>query len=132
MDNFLKAAALVLVVLILCLNVARQNKEISVLLILAASSILFCFAASSYIQPILEFMEQMQALGKLDTQLTRILLQATGVGLVSEIVNLICSDAGYAALGKTLKIISVCVILWLSLPLLSSLLELIDSILLTL
>lgn len=132
MNDFLKFAALVLIAVLLYLNTAKHNKEISVLIIVAAVCIIICSAATLYIQPIIDFVHRMQSLGKLDSQMTTILLKATGIGFLSEIVNLICNDAGNAALGKTLKMICVFVILCLSLPLLNNLLNLIDTILSTL
>ena len=68
-------------------------------------------------------------MGQLESDTLTILLKAVGIGLVTEVTCLICTDAGNAALGKTLQFLSCAVILWLSIPLLNELLELIDNIL---
>ena len=59
------------------------------------------------------------------------LLVIVGVGIyiISEIAALICTDAGNAALGKTLQFLSTALILYMSLPMFSQLLSLIESIL---
>ena len=46
-----------------------------------------------------------------------------------EITSLICTDAGNAALGKSVQILATCGILWLSIPLFTSLIDLLNKIL---
>ena len=43
--------------------------------------------------------------------------------------SLICSDAGNSALGKTLQILGAVAVLWLSIPLINSLIALLEQIL---
>ena len=85
--------------------------------------------AISFIQPIFAFVEKLQALGNLNTQMLQILLKSVGIGLVGEIVVLVCNDMGNASMGKTLQILATAVILWLSLPMFNSLLDLLGKIL---
>jgi hypothetical protein len=47
---------------------------------------------------------------------------------VAEIAGLICTDAGNAALAKTIQILATAVILWLTLPLMQALLDLVRKI----
>ena len=75
------------------------------------------------------FIGKLQAVGNLNTEMLEILLKSVGIGLLSEIAVLVCCDMGNASMGKTLQILSMAVILWLSLPLFSSLLDLIGKIL---
>ena len=58
-----------------------------------------------------------------------ILFKCVGIGLLAEISVLVCNDMGNASMGKTLQILATVVILWLSLPMLNSLLELMGRIL---
>ena len=51
------------------------------------------------------------------------------MGLLAEVTELICIDSGNTALGKGLKILATAVILWMSVPLLSGLISLIEEIL---
>ena len=39
----------------------------------------------------------------LDEDKRQIVLKATGIGMLAEITNLICTDAGYATLGKSVN-----------------------------
>jgi stage III sporulation protein AD len=85
--------------------------------------------ALTYLQPVVDFIRQLQATAQLDDGMLEILLKAVGIGLIGEIASLICADTGNAALGKSLQLLSAAVILWLSLPLLTQLLELLQQIL---
>lgn len=128
MDTFLKAVAGVLIAVILCLTVSKSNKDISLLLVVATCCIVVA-AAASYLSPVFSFFEQLQTLGDLDPNMIGILMKAVGVGMLSEIAGLVCEDAGNAAMGKSLKYLSAAVILYISLPLFTSLLSLLEEIL---
>ena len=84
---------------------------------------------STHLQPVLNMIRTLEALGGLDETLISILLKVAGIGIISEIAALICTDTGNAALGKTLQLLGSAVILWMSIPLFTMLLELLQSIL---
>ena len=128
MNVFVKAAAGVLVALILHLILTRQGKDFSVLLTVAVCCMMAA-AAMEHLEPVIAFFEKLQTLGQLDSSMMTIILRAVGIGLLAEIVGLVCSDAGNAALGKTLQILASAVILWMSVPLFTSLIELVEEIL---
>lgn len=128
MSMFLKAAAGVIVAVVLCIVLSRSGKDFSLLL-----SLLVCCTVIGigiyYLESVFAFFDKLQAVGNLDGDKISIVLKATGIGLLSEVTNLICVDAGYGTLGKSLKVLATAVVLWLALPLLESLLDLLDIIL---
>lgn len=128
MERYWLGAAAVLLTVILGLVLGKQGKEVGLLLTLAVCCMVGALAIS-YLSPVVDFVRQLQAVGQLDSDILEILLKVVGIGLVAEIAGLICSDAGNAALGKTLQMLSAAVILWLSIPLLQELLELLQQIL---
>ena len=128
MDVFIKAAAGVLIALVLYLVLARQGKDFSLLLTVAVCCMVAA-AAVNYLEPVISFFQKLQTLGQLDSDMMGIILRAVGIGLLAEITGLICADAGNAALGKTLQILASAVILWMSVPLFTSLIALIEEIL---
>lgn len=128
MDVFLKATAGVLVAVIFILILSKQGKDLSVLLIIAVCCMVIS-AAVSFLEPVKELISHLQTVGQLKSDTLTILLKAVGIGLITEVTCLICTDAGNAALGKTLQFLSSAVILWLSIPLLNEVLELLDNIL---
>ncbi len=128
MEKYFQALAAVLLAVILILTLQKQGKETALLL-----SVLVCCMAGvlavSFVRPVLEFIRRLQTIAKLDEAMLRTLLKVVGIAITSEVAGLICSDAGNAALGKILQFLASSVILWLSLPMLTGLLELVEGIL---
>lgn len=129
MDIFLKSAAGTLVALILYLILLKQGKDISALLT-AAVCCMLATAAMQYIEPVIAFIDRLQQVCGLEPVMLQIILRAVGIGLLAEITSVICADAGNAALGKSLQLLAGGVVLWLSLPLFTEMIDLIEEILL--
>ena len=128
MNIFVKASALALIVSVLYQMVSGRNKEIGTLLLVLGSCVIL-ITAVSYIEPVFAFIRKLQTLGKLNNEMLEILLKSVGIGLLAEISVLVCNDMGNASMGKTLQILATAAILWLSLPMLNSLLDLIGNLL---
>ncbi len=128
MDIFLKAASGILIALVLYLVLIKQNKDISTLLTVAVCC-LVGVSAVTYFQPVIQFLSKLQLLGNINSDMLGVILKAVGIALLSEITSLICADAGNSSLGKILQMTASAVILWISLPLFTSLIELIEKIL---
>ena len=128
MDTFCKAAAAVLLAVVLVPAVAKTEKDISVLLTMAVCC-LVAAAALSYLEPVLDLLWELKALGDLSGEMLEILMKAVGIGLVAEIAGMICADAGNGSLGKTLQILASAAILYLSIPLFQAFLTLVQEIL---
>ena len=128
MDIFLKAVACALIAVVLCLVLAKQGKDISLVITIAVCCMIIT-AAISYLNPVIAFVDRLQTLGQLNSGMLEVLLKAVGIGLLTEISALACSDAGNASLGKALQLLASAVILWIAIPLLNELIELIKRIL---
>ena len=128
MDIFIKASSLALIVSVLYQMVSGRSKEIGTLLLILGSCVVL-ITAVSYIEPVFGFIRKLQSLGNLNNQMLEILLKSAGIGLLAEIAILVCNDMGNASMGKTLQILATAVILWLSLPMLNSLLDLLGNLL---
>lgn len=128
MDGMLKAAAVTLVAAILGIILQRQGKEYALVLALAVSAMGACLALS-YLTPVFSFLERLRVIGQLDSGMLEILFKAVGIGLIGEITGAICADSGNASLGKMLQLLCAAVILWLSLPILEQVMDLIEEVL---
>ncbi len=128
MDSFFRGAAGILLTVILILALGKQGKETGLLL-----SILVCcmvgILAVSFLQPVVTFWQKLQETADLEPEMLRILLKVVGVALTTELGSLVCTDAGNGALGKMLQYLGSAVVLWLSLPMFTALLELVEGIL---
>lgn len=128
MERFLQAAAGVMAATVLWIILSKQGKEYALLLSLGACAFVL-LAVFQFFQPVVELLRQLQNLGDLQPQWLSVMLKALGIGLVVEMSSLICADAGNAALGKTMQILGAVAVLWLSIPLINSLIELLQEIL---
>ena len=128
MELYLQSIALVLIAAILGLMLHSQHKSMAALLSLGVCCII-CVSAVRYLTPVMDLLKQLQQLAGISGQMVSILLKAAGIGLLSELAGLICTDAGDNALGKTVHFLSSGVILWISLPLLEQLLTLLQEVL---
>lgn len=128
MSSFWQGAAAVLLTVILCLALGKQGKETGLLLTVGVCCMIGVLTLT-YLRPVVDFIYELQSIGQLDSGMLEILLKAVGIGLIGEIASLICADAGNAALGKALQLLSAAVILWLAIPLLTQLLKLIQQLL---
>lgn len=128
MSVYLKACGAVLIGVILILIVSKSSKDLA-LVLAAAVCVMVALTAMEYIRPVLEFLTKLEYLGNLDHSMIRILLKVSGIGLITEICSLVCADSGNASVGKVMKLLGSSVMIWLSLPLYTMLIELLQRIL---
>lgn len=128
MELYLQATALVLVTVVLGLMLKGQHKPIAALLSLGGCCIV-CLSAVRYLSPVVDFLTRLRDLAGISDEMLSILLKAAGIGLLSELAGVICADVGDAALGKTVGLLGCGAIVWVSLPLLEQLLELLQEVL---
>lgn len=128
MERFVQVSAGVLVTVLLSVMLNKQGKDMALVLTIAVC----CMAMTvliTYLEPVVDFVKELQIIGKLDSEMVRILIKSVGISLVAEIAALICTDCGNSALGKTIQILAVAAVLWISLPLLRALMETIQKML---
>ena len=127
MEGYIKAIAAALITAVLCLILAKQGKDMAVVLTILAC-VLILTSAMGYFRNLIAFLEQLEALTGLKDGYFQILLKIMGIGLTGEMASMICTDAGNTALGKAVQLLGTVMILCLSLPLFQGLLELIEGI----
>ena len=82
METFVKAAAAVLVAVVLVTVLSKNSKDMAVVLGLCVGTMVF-LAAVSFLSPVVQFVQRLQELWGLDNTMLYILLKAVGVGLFS-------------------------------------------------
>lgn len=128
MELYLQSAAMVLVVVILGLMLNVSGKGMANLVSLAVCCMV-SVGIVRYLQPVVSLLDRIRTVAGISDQMLSILLKSAGVGLISELAGLICADAGYASMGKAVQILSNAVILWICLPLVEQLLDLLQEVL---
>lgn len=131
MELFLQATAAAFVTLILALTIEKQGKDISILLT-AAVCCMIGVVAVTYFRQVIVFLRQLQTLGNLNSTIISSLLRILGIGLITELSAMVCTDAGNSALSKALEFLGAAVSLALSVPIFTELIELVQKILVNL
>ncbi len=128
MDVFWKSAAGALITAVVYLVLAKRDKDIAAVLGITACCMI-AWNALSCLKQVTLFIEKLRALTDLDTEMLQILWKSVCVAIAAQIAEHVCTDAGNSALGKTLQFLATASILILALPLMESLLTLIEKIL---
>ena len=128
MSIFFKTVAAALITAVFYLVLSKKDKDISMLLTAAVCCMILA-AALTYLEPVIALIHRLQDIANMNNEMLGILLKAVGIGLLSEIIGLVCADIGNAALGKSVQMLTTAVILWLSIPLFSNLLDMVGEIL---
>lgn len=128
MNYFLQAAALAIIGAVLALVLQKQSKELSILLVLACGICIY-FLAAHFLEPVIDFVLELQLMGNLDGEMVRLLLKATGIGILAEVSGTICEDAGEATLGKMVRLSGSCAAMYLALPMLTAVMEMVKKLL---
>ena len=125
MDLYWKAIAIVLITSILGLVL---GKDMAILLCLCGCA-MGLMAVLHYLQPVISLIAQLSRISSLEKETLGILLKILGVGLVSETASLLCSDGGSSAFGSVIRFLSGTAVLWVSIPVFQSVIQMIQQIL---
>ena len=128
MALFWKAAAGVMISAVLVLVIEKNEKDLALLLTMAAF-IMTVIAAFALLEPVVGFLKQLENLSNMKSDILGTLLKVVGIGLITEIVAVICQDSGKSSLARGMQLLGSALILSLSIPVFETLLELIQTIL---
>lgn len=98
------------------------------MLSLACCALLFALIWE-FMEPVVDFARQLNRATGLSGEMIGILLKTAGVGILCEAACAVCEDAGESTLGKITKICGSVTILYLSIPLFQSVLDLVEGLL---
>jgi len=127
MEAFWKAAAIILVTIILGATIGKTEKDIFLVLTVAACCIVLV-VAMEYLLEIVGFLWRLAGSSEYGRSYMDILLKISGVAIMTEWIGMIGADAGNSALGKAMQILGNAAILVLSLPLFEAFLAIIQEI----
>ena len=127
MTGFWQGISLSIIAAVLVIIMGKHSGELSMVLVIGCGCMLIMLALR-YLEPVLDLFGRLQEMSNLDNTTLKILVKTVGVGLVTEIAHLICIDSGNASLGKGVQILGSAVMLWLSLPLIEQMLDLVENV----
>lgn len=126
MGTVFQVAALGLVTACLCLVVRPQSGAVGLLLSLAACISILALGIR-FFAPVLTVVEKLRTLTGISSGATAPMIKVAGIGILTQISGAVCEDAGEQALKRAVEIAGVFLAIYVSLPLLTAVMELMEE-----
>ena len=118
--------ALIALIIIIMLKQYRPEYAIFISIL---TGVLILFLVMDRLTGIVNLIESIQDKFSINTQFIALLIKITGIAFLSEFAVSVCKDSGEAAIASKIEIGSKIIIISMSIPIISSLLEIILKIL---
>ena len=128
MDEIIKVIGIGLIALVIAI-ILKQYRPEYVIYISIIAGILILFLTLEKFSGIINLLKSISDKTYINKQFLEILLKITGIAIITEFAVSICSDAGEKAIASKIEIGSKIIIIAMSIPIISSLLEIILKIL---
>ena len=128
MEGVVQWTGLAVVGAILCIFVKKQTGEYALLLSLATVTVIFTLSVT-LLRPVLDFLRSLGQRASLGNGTLGPVLKTLGLGLLTELGAGICQDAGEGTIAWALKTAGALAAVYLLLPLMESLLLLLEQML---
>lgn len=128
MEEIIKIIGIGLVALVVVVVLKQYRPEYAIYVSIIAGILILVFAMEK-ITGIVNLLQSISDKTYINKQFLGILLKITGIAIITEFAVSICSDAGEKAIASKIEIGSKVIIIAMSIPIISSLLELIIEIL---
>ena len=124
----LKIVGFGIIAVILILIVEEQRKEIAIMISIVASVFIVMFIISE-ITPIIDFLNNLVNKSGINLAFLKVILKVTGIAYIIEISKNICIDANQNALAKKIEIAGKVIIVGISIPIITALLNIVTEML---
>ena len=128
MEEIIKIVGIGLIALVIAIILKQYRPEYTVYVSIVAGILILMFTMNK-ITGIINLLKSISDKTYINKQLLSILLKITGIAIITEFAVSICTDVGEKAIASKIEIGSKVIIIAMSIPIISSLLELIIEIL---
>ena len=128
MEEIIKIIGIGLIALVIIIILKQYRPEYAIYISIIGG-ILILFLAVDKLSGIINLLQSIADKTFINKQFLGILLKITGIAIITEFAVSICTDAGEKAIATKIEIGSKVIIIAISIPIISSLLELIIEIL---
>jgi len=128
MEEIIKIIGIGLIALVIVI-ILKQYKPEYALYVSIIAGILILFMAMEKLSGIINLLQSISDNTYINKEFLGILLKITGIAIIAEFAVSICADSGEKAIATKIEIGSKVIIIAMSIPIISSLLELIIEIL---
>ena len=126
--EIIKIIGIALIALIIIIMLKQYRPEYAIFISIL-TGILILFLVMDRLTGIINLIETIQDKFSINTQFIALLIKITGIAFLSEFAVSVCKDSGEAAIASKIEIGSKMIIISMSIPIISSLLEIILKIL---
>ena len=126
--EIIKIIGIALIALIIIIMLKQYRPEYAIFISIL-TGILILFLVMDRLTGIINLIESIQDKFSINTQFIALLIKITGIAFLSEFAISVCKDSGEAAIASKIEIGSKIIIISMSVPIISSLLEIILKIL---
>ena len=126
--EIIKIIGIALIALIIIIMLKQYRPEYAIFISIL-TGILILFLVMDRLTGIINLIESIQDKFSINTQFIALLRKITGIAFLSEFAISVCKDSGEAAIASKIEIGSKIIIISMSVPIISSLLEIILKIL---
>ena len=126
--EIIKIIGIALIALIIIIMLKQYRPEYAIFISIL-SGVLILFLVMDRLTGIINLIESIQSKFSINTQFIALLIKITGIAFLSEFAVSICKDSGEAAIASKIELGSKIIIISMSIPIISSMLEIILKIL---
>ncbi len=128
MDELVKIIGIGLISLIIIIIMKQYRPEFAIYISLIAGVIIFSIAMGK-LSTIINLLQSISSKAGINSNFLSILLKITGIAFLAEFAVSICKDSGESAIASKIELGSKAIIISMSLPIISNLLDIILKIL---
>ena len=128
MDEVVKVVAIGVVAVIVITIIKQYRPEFAIYVSIIAGIIIF-FTVFDKLAGIINIINELSSKANINSEFIKILLKITGIAFLAEFAVQICMDLGESALANKVDLGGKVIIIGLSIPILSSLIETVIQIL---
>lgn len=126
--EIIKIIGIALIALIIIIMLKQYRPEYAIFVSLLTGALIL-FLVMDRLTGIVSLIQSIQDKFSINTQFIALLIKITGIAFLSEFAVSICKDSGEAAIASKIELGSKIIIISMSIPIISSLLEIILKIL---
>ena len=126
--EIIKIIGIALIALIIIIMLKQYRPEYAIFISIL-TGVLILLLVMDRLTGIINLIESIQSKFSINTQFIALLIKITGIAFLSEFAVSICKDSGEAAIASKIELGSKIIIISMSIPIISSLLEIILKIL---
>ena len=120
--EIIKIIGIALIALIIIIMLKQYRPEYAIFISIL-TGVLILFLVMDRLTGIVNLIESIQDKFSINTQFIALLIKITGIAFLSEFAVSVCKDSGEAAIASKIEIGSKIIIISMSIPIISSLLE---------